>query len=276
MPPPAPAPEADPEYDPRITDEEMTFLLKSYLRPDQFSDTKLIKFILHYTTFRSAPDAAEHAGFPRARGNYWRARPEVHACIEAITAKAVMKYGYDASETVARAKEIATLDPIEFQNPDGSFKTHMSQIKPEARRAIKKFKCKNLFGQDANGMQIVIGQLIEVEIWDKLKGIELLGREKNIFKQTTVHEHDVTTNMASLLLESGRRSEQRQISMARDVNPQGESNEVGKSSDRDEGWTGVGVPLAISGQPGGGYTTVDDIEVVPRKEAGDQRNKGSF
>ncbi len=51
-------------------------------------------------------------------------------------------------------------------------------------------------------MKIVIGELIEVEVWDKLKSLEFLGREKDLFKETKKIEHDVTTNMASLLLAS--------------------------------------------------------------------------
>lgn len=58
-------------------------------------------------------------------------------------------------------------------------------------------------------MQIVIGQIIEVELYDKLKGAEMLGPEKEIFKKTTKVEHDVTQNMASVLLESKRIADER-------------------------------------------------------------------
>src|ERR1035438_1131 len=93
----------------------------------------------------------------------------------------------------------------------------MSEIHTKARKAIKKFTAKNIYGQDANGMQIVIGQLLNVELWDKLKGLELLGTEKNILKKTSIITHDVTTNMAATLLESGRRADERKLLMARDV-----------------------------------------------------------
>jgi len=121
------------------------------------------------------------------------------------------KYGYDAHEVVERVKEIVQLDPGIFENPDGTFKTSLMQIPPEARRAIKKFKCKNIYENDPNGIPRVTGQLIEVELWDKMRATELLGREKNIFKETKVHQHDVTANMADVLLESKRRADERAL-----------------------------------------------------------------
>lgn len=211
------------------TDEDTLFILKQYLLPKQFSDKRIITFVLHYITYRSSPDAAEAAGFDRQRGSYYRSRPEIHAVIEALTAKAVMKHGYDAAEMVERAKEIAIIDPIEFQNPDGSFKTHMSEIRAEARRTIKEFTCKNIFSEDANGMKVVVGQLINVKLHDKLKSIEMLGGDKNVFKKTTVIEHDITSNMSQFLLESGRRADERKLLVERQVS--GEGGEEGRDRD---------------------------------------------
>jgi hypothetical protein len=257
------------EEDSKLTDEETMFILEQYLRPSQFSNPQIIKFILHYMQYRSSPDAAEHAGWNRQRGSYYRSRPEIHAAIEALTNKALMKYGYDATEVIERVKEIAVIDPIEFQNPDGSFKTHMSEIRPEARRAIKKFKAKNIYGQDANGMQIVIGQLLEVELWDKLKGLELLGTEKNVLKKTTVVQHDVTTNMQSLLLESGRRADERKALMAREV---GGSEAVWDQSTGQSGDArrdGTDVSVAITSGSGVGGESVCDITDVSGQESFD-------
>lgn len=194
-----------------LSDMEVEHILKTTLREEQYANPQLLRFILCYLECRNTSQASKEVGKNSSWGSYQRNRPEVHVAIEKLTAKSVMKYGYDAAEVIERVKEIAALDPIEFENPDGSFKTHMSQINPEARRAIKKFTCKNIFGLDPNGMKIVIGQLISVEMWDKLKASELLGREKNIMKETKKVEHDVTANMASVLLESKRRGEARQL-----------------------------------------------------------------
>lgn len=213
-----PNPKDFPKPSAKLTDNETTMLLSQHLTTKQMEDYKLIQYILSYLQCRSSGQASREAGVDAYTGRKWRSDPRVHGAIEALTVKAVMKYGYDATEVIERVKEIAGLDPIAFENPDGSFKTNMSQIDPESRRAIKKFKAKNIFGKDANGMDIVIGQLIEVELWDKLKASELLGREVNIFKETRKVEHDLTKNMAQVLLESSKRGEERKQLTERLVN----------------------------------------------------------
>lgn len=218
--------------------------MRQYLRKDQLDQPKILKFIMAYLECRSQAQAAREAGMD-GKGSYLRSRPEIHAVIEALTAKAVMKFGYDASEVIERVKEISNFDPIEFENPDGSYKTHLSLISPEARRAIKKFKAKNIYGQDANGMQTVIGQIMEIEVWDKLKSHELLGREKNIMKQTTVQVHDVTSNMKDVLLASRRRGE----IAAREVielNPGGDNADREEKSGSGDGSDGSGARISES------------------------------
>jgi hypothetical protein len=83
---------------------------------------------------------------------------------------------------------------------------------------VKKFRAKNLYDTDPNGMRVCIGQLIEVEFWDKGKSIELLGREENLFTEKKQIQHDVTQNMASFLLDSSKRADER-IQKLRNVTP---------------------------------------------------------
>lgn len=228
-------PNLEVEVDPRLKDDDVRLLFTQFLTPDHLRDERILKFILSYCNNRNASQAAKESGMG-GTGTYWRQRPDIHACIEAMTQRMLIKHGYDSHEIIERTKEIATLDPIEFQNPDGTFKTHLSEIRPEARRAIKKFKAKNIFGVDDNGMSVVTGVLLEVELWDKLKSIEMLGSEKNIFKKTTVVQHDVTNNMKDVLLESGNRAEERlRLLNSREVvDVQAESSDSGegRSDDR--------------------------------------------
>ncbi len=216
LPPPTPLTViGDDEY---LTSNETTQILDDNLRRSRRHDPQVLKFIARYMVHRNASQAAEEVGWRPERGAQMRNKSDVYACIQGLTDKLVMKHGYDASEVVERVKEIAFIDPIEFENPDGTYKTHLSQIRPEARRAIKKFKVKNIYGTDPNGMKIVIGELIEVEVWDKLKSLEFLGREKDLFKETKKVEHDVTKRMADTLLGSERLA----LSTARDVTESGE------------------------------------------------------
>jgi hypothetical protein len=105
-----------------------------------------------------------------------------------------------------------------LQNADGTFKDNLYDIEPAARRNLKKLKVHNLYQQseDLNGMKkkIIVGKVIEYEFYDKLKAVDLVGKEKEMFKTTTRVEHDVTKNMASILLESARRGNAASIAHA--------------------------------------------------------------
>ena len=197
-----------------IGPEMMQFILMQTLIPQHRDDPNVIKFIKSYLECRSVSQAADEANITRRAGKNLKARPDINEAILKITDKAVLKHGYDAGEVIERVKEIMDVDPVDLQNKDGSFKETFAEMSPEARRGIKKFKAKNLYDLDPNGMKIVVGKLIEVEFWDKMKAVELLGREKNIFKETKVHQHDLTQNMSSVLLESRQRAEERVAAMA--------------------------------------------------------------
>ena len=202
----------------KLTENETMFILRTSLLPEHHEDPAILKFIASYVRCRSTNQASREANLPPNAGYHLRARPDIHQAITRITEKSLNKYGFDATEVVERVKEISNIDPIEFENPDGSFKIHMKDIAPESRRAIKKFKCKNLYSTEPNGMQIKIGEIIEVELWDKMKSLELLGREKDLFKETTKVQHDVTQRMADVLLDSKRRA-QDHIATYKDVTP---------------------------------------------------------
>lgn len=201
----------------KLTEDETSFVLRTTLLPEHREDPNVLRFIAAYVRCRDARQAAREANLDPRSGPNLRSRPDIHHCITKLTEKSVMKYGFDASEVIEKVKEIAGIDPIEFVNPDGSYKTDMSEIAPESRRAIKKFKAKNLFEKDPNGMDVKVGVLIEVELWDKMKAVELLGREKELFKETKKVEHDVSSNMASFLLESQRRADERLSSIAKPI-----------------------------------------------------------
>jgi hypothetical protein len=145
-----------------------------------------------------------------------RGQSDVHECIRQLTEKAVLKYGFDSHDLVERVKEIVFWDPSDLYKPDGSFK-HIKDMKPETQRAIKKFKVKNLFGADSNGIPTVIGEVIEIELWDRLRSAEMLGRETGNFKETVKVEHDVTGNMRDILLDSRARAEARALESSREV-----------------------------------------------------------
>ena len=68
------------------------------------------------------------------------------------------------------------------------------------------------------------GRIYEVELWDKPRSLELLGREKDTFKKQTVLTHDVSKNAAEFLLGSIQRADARKAELTsqqtvKDVTP---------------------------------------------------------
>lgn len=203
--------ETDDDLTGNLEVNEVMVILKSTLRKEALKDEKIISFIDSFVRCKNIPQASRDAGVHKNIGHKWRHRADIASAIEKLTVKSYVKFGFDASEVVERTKEIVDFDPLDLVNPDGSYKSNLNDIAPEARRVLKKLKVKNIYknSKDHNGIKskIIVGEVIEYEFYDKLKGIELLGAEKDLFKKTTRVEHDVTKDMADILLASARRAE---------------------------------------------------------------------
>lgn len=208
-----PDPEPEPNMD--VNEDVVAFIVRTTLIPQHRTDPNVLAFIDRYMMCREARQAAREAGLPPQAGPNLLRKQDIHDCISKLTQKLVMKYGFDASEVVERVKEVAGIDPAELLNKDGSYKK-LQEMAPEVRRGIKKMRVKNSFTKDPNGINVVDGEILEIEFWDKMKAVELLGREKNLFKESKVVTHDVGSNMRNILLESKERATKR-IEQMRDV-----------------------------------------------------------
>lgn len=197
-----------------LTENESNVIFTATLKPNHRSNPSIISFIEAFIRCKSISQAAEEAGVKPELGYSWRHRKDIANCIQKLTDKSIMKYGCDSTEIFQRVKELTDFDPIELMNQDGTFKDNLHDVRPEARRCLKSMKVKNLYNQveDLNGMKdrIIIGKLIEYQFYDKIKASELVGREKEMFKNTTKVEHTVTKDMASILLDSAKRADERE------------------------------------------------------------------
>ena len=80
--------------------------------------------------------------------------------------------------------------------------------------------CKNILEDDINGVPQYKGKIISYEFWDKPKTLELLAREKDTLKKTTVVEHGVSKNARNYLLASlALANNGGQIEAPKDVTP---------------------------------------------------------
>lgn len=201
----------------KITSEDVLYILDTTLRTEHKQNPFVIGFITAYVTCFDVKQAAKEAGISARDAKMLKNRKDINIAINKITESAVVKYGLDPNEIVEKVKNVAFVDPADLVDAaTGAAYENMHDIPIETRRAIKKFEVKNLYEKDANGMSVVVGTLVKFEMWDKLKAIEMLGRETELFKETKVIEHDVTTNMRDVLLESRDRAETKAIE-AREV-----------------------------------------------------------
>lgn len=206
---------------PQLTEDQKDtmYLLRKYLKPVHFNDNNILRLIRSYLLCRDFKQAAAEAGLEKRDARQLLNRPDIVEAIRRVDSVALMKHGFDGSEVVERVKEIMQVDLLEFEREDGTYK-RLRELSPELRRAIKKIKVRNEFGKDPNGMDVVTGEIIEIELWDKMKSVELLGREKDLFKETRKHEHDISNRMASVLLEARDRAESGgSLPAPRDVGP---------------------------------------------------------
>ena len=203
--PPSPKPSGE------LNVNEYGYILDDCIRGTDRNNAQLIMFIEAFVRCKSISQASEEAGINAQIGYRYRHRKDVGNAIQKIIDKSLTKYGFDGSEVVERAKEIVDFDPIKLINADGTYKNNLHDIDPATRRNIKSLKVKNIYQQteDLNGMKskIIVGEVIEYTVYDKLKAIELVGKEKELFKSTTRIEHDVTKDMKSILLASTQRAD---------------------------------------------------------------------
>jgi len=195
-----------------LTDDEQFFILEANLLPKHRSDPSILGFINSFVRCKNIAQASQEAGIHKSLGYEYRYRKDVALTIERLIDKSLIKYGFDAAEVMERTKELVDFDPIMVQNADGTFKNNFHDIEPEARRNIKKLKARNIYSEveDMNGVKkkIIIGEVIEYEFYDKLKALDLIGKEKDLFKTTTKVEHTISSDMASLLLDSAKRGQE--------------------------------------------------------------------
>lgn len=194
--------------DGKLTESESDMILKKCLISAHASDPNVLKFIAEFVRCEHTGEAARAAGLTTQQGQRLRMRPDIHECIRQLINKSLSKFGFDASEVVRRVFEMSDVDPIETHNSDGTIKA-LKDMDPAVRRCIVGFDVEETLLKDINGMPVVdpatgkyvySARMVKVKFADKLKANELLGREKGVFKETKIVQHDITNNMAQTLL----------------------------------------------------------------------------
>lgn len=193
---------------PDVTTGQAGKILQETLLPVHALDPIIIRFIGNYLHCRDVKQASRLSGITNSDGRELLNRPDIYKAISRCTEEAVVKFGYDAAEVVEKVKEIAFVDVGELFDDEGVLIENIKSIPESVRRAIKKFKYKSYFEPDINGVPQYRGRVYDVEFHEKVKSLELLSREKDTFKKTTVVEHDVSKNAREWLLASVKRADE--------------------------------------------------------------------
>jgi len=197
--------------DGKLEPDEYKTILDTCLTFKDRSDPIIISFIDSFVRCKIISQACEENSIHYSLGYKWRHKKSIANVIQKLIDRSAVKHGFDSSEILERVKEIVDFDPIAIVNPDGSYKSNLNDIAPEARRNIKKLEVKNIWNEteDLNGIKgkIIVGEIIKYEFYDKLKSAELAGKEKEMFKNTTKVLHAPTQEMTDILLASKNRGE---------------------------------------------------------------------
>lgn len=196
------------------TDTTLTInqILMNTLTPEHAMDPQVLKFLNNYIENWNTSDSAKVANLKTEQGKRILRKPDVQAAITRINETFGRRANYDAREILERVNEVAQFDPAECFNADGTVKD-IKEMSGPARRAIKRLVVKEVWENDPNGVPVMTGFIKTIEFWDKMKSLELLGKDEGRFIDQSKVTHEIGGNLASVLLSSERRA------LTRDVTP---------------------------------------------------------
>ena len=185
-------------------------------------DPKVMKFLMAYIESTSVIDAAHVSGLTRTQGNNIIKKKDVQEALKLIWVEVGRQNNFDNREILERTNEIAQVDPIDLFKEDGTVKA-ISDMPGHARRAIKKLVVREVWEKDINGMDTFTGYIKHIELHDKIKANELIGKNEGLFKETIKHEHEIGNNFAKLLLGSEKRANEIDVTPKEVLNLSGDA-----------------------------------------------------
>jgi hypothetical protein len=141
-------------------------------------------FALEYRKDHNGSAACIRAGYSAVGASTQAARllkiPEIAAMIEQADAAALATVKAEGDAVLTELARIGYSDPIGiFNESDGTLKS-LETMRPEVRRTIKSIKFEELF-DGPTGEKFVAGRVVEVKFWDKVKSLELMGKNQGLF-----------------------------------------------------------------------------------------------
>jgi phage terminase small subunit len=168
------------------------------------------RFALEFRVDHNATQAALRAGYsPRGaetQGMRLLRNAEVKKLIDAHDEKVLAKVEEKGNRVLEELALIGYFDPLgvfidDPDRPDNGTLRALKAMPPEVRRNIKSLKFTELF-EGASGEKFVTGRIVDITFWDKVKSLELLGKNQKLFTDKT--ELTADESLLDLLMEARR------------------------------------------------------------------------
>ena len=174
--------------------------LENIIQDPEFFETLCV----HISSGGSLIDVAEMNNVPYGRLCAWvNQDPERR---KRYTAACEDQERFLKASILRELQRITLVDIRQAFNEDGSLK-NLEDMPPELGAQIKEIKVDELFEGRGQERQHV-GYTKHIKFWDKLKAIELIGKELKMF----VNQHEVSGNLSDILDRSWRENNGRSSS----------------------------------------------------------------
>jgi len=151
-----------------------------------------LKFVLEYMKDYVAAYAAERSGYSAQMGYLLLKKPKVLAAIDSYEKNLATRFIFSKNKVLKELSLISNSDISDYvEIIDG--KTYLKDTKdllPQISRAIKKVRGtrKVTAIKDSKGNytgEDILDDKIEIELYDKIQALQLMGKELNMFKDKT-------------------------------------------------------------------------------------------
>lgn len=114
---------------------------------------------------------------------------KIRARIDALYQEYIEMAHIDAQTVLAETSNLAMIDPANFYDAEGNL-IPIHLLPRELSSCIKEFKSTDIFSGSGEE-KVKIGTQIEYKLYDRYKGLELLGKRLEVFKETLEVKHSL-------------------------------------------------------------------------------------
>ena len=187
---------------------------------------KMRQFVDEYLIDLNGTQAAIRAGYSEStaqeQSSQLLARPDIRALIEQAQKDRVDRVQINQDTTVNELKTIAFSDVADFVivKEGGVIEQRpFNELKKEQTRCVKKIKQTVRTAQSSDGSILHQTATLEIELHDKLKALELLGRHLGIFNDRLTLDgalplmisFEVAPPVADIIITRGQGREQKKL-----------------------------------------------------------------